>query len=94
MVVVRPSLKAQTEKKKIVGQRGWPEKAQKKKQKSLASGGGQTILVGLGVASATLNQPIWVAEATPWPLGVVRPPLRLKLKKKKRSIEGALMLVC
>jgi hypothetical protein len=45
--------------------------------------GGQTTPNGHGVASAAPDRPIWVAEATPWPLGVVwLPPMAQKKKKK------------
>jgi hypothetical protein len=74
-------------------------------------GGGQTIAVGLRVALATLDQPVWGGRSHPmaigggwttlkaqteiyiyiyiyiyrWPAGVVEPPLRPKLKKKKKK---------
>jgi hypothetical protein len=49
---------------------------QKKKKKNgcWALGGGRTTPKGMGVASATSYGQYKVTEATPRPLGVVRPP--------------------
>jgi hypothetical protein len=43
-------------------------------------------LFGQGVASATPYRPYGVAEATPRPLGMVRPPRKPPKKKKKNEM--------
>jgi hypothetical protein len=60
------------------GWSGYPQKPKKKKKKTKNGfwpfGGGRTTPKGLGVDSATPKGRYGVAEATPRPLGVVRPP--------------------